>query len=267
VQTPISWKCTDVSEHHRNRGLLVELAKNVVEAALEAELAAHLVGARKQRPQRGRRNARNGTRLKTVRSLVGPLQIAVPRDRWGTFQPLTVGKWQREVVGVDRVPLAAKGAPPHELLRLLTQAYPPAAAPDVLGRIVESVHAALRDWHERPVEEPFPVLHVHLSTLRNHQGRPACFPVIAVVGVTAPDVDGRERRELLSLHALPCDRDVEAWSEVVSDLRRRGLSGVRSVVGAAAASFRNAAAGLWPSLEEEAVHRVSRADRPTMMGG
>jgi transposase-like protein len=240
-----------MSDRHRSTGLLAELAKNVIEAALDAEMVEHLADAHNQRVHCGRRNSRNGTRRKTVRTLIGPITVEVPRDRWGTFQPMTVGKWQREVVGIDRVllPLAAKGAPARETLDLLAQVYPSHAPTRTLTRIAETVRARLKVWHERRVENPFPVLHVHLSTLRTHNGQVAGFPVLSVVGSTGPDAHGQQRRELLSLHAVRPDRGSDSWTAVVSDLHRRDLRGVRSVTGSAAAPFRIAAATVWPGAD------------------
>ena len=228
--------------------MLAELAKTVIEAALEAEMVEHLAAGHADRPRRGRLNSRNGTRLKTVRTVIGPVTIEVPRDRWGTFEPLTVGKWQREVVGVDRVllPLAAKGAPLQEMVSLLSHAYPPNTPPSTLNRIAATARERLAAWHERTFEGQFPVLHVHVSTLRTGGGKPAGFPVLSVVGATAPDAHGNSRRELLSLHAVRTDRGREPWLAVVSDLRRRELSGVKAVVGAASAPFRAAVAHAWP---------------------
>jgi putative transposase len=244
-----------MSQRHRSSDLLLELAELVVEAALEAEMVEHLAVSRQQPPQRGRRNSRNGSRAKTVRSLVGPLTIDVPRDRWGTFQPVTVGKWQRQVVGLDRVllPLVAKGAPRGEVVDLLQQAFPPDASPTTLGRIAEMVRERLRQWHDRMLPGAFPVLHVHLSTMRTHQGQVAGFPILSVVGVTAPDGQGAQRRELLSLHAMQPDRGAEPWVAVARDLQRRNLTGVQSVVGAAATPFRHAAARVWASADEGAL--------------
>ncbi len=90
------------------------------------------------------------------------------------------------------------------------------------------------------------MLHVHVSTLRAGNGQPTGYPVLSVVGATDPDAEGRQRRELLSLHAVRPDRGSEPWRAVVSDLRRRELRGVRSVVGAASAPFRAAVAHAWP---------------------
>lgn len=236
-------------EPQRRAGLLAELAKTVIEAALEAELVEHLAEDRTDHPRRpGRLNSRNGSRPKTVRTVIGPLTIDVPRDRWGTFDPLTVGKWQREVVGIDRVllPLAAKGAPLQEIFALLSQAYPSHAPASTLRRIAATARARLADWHERTFKSQFPVLHVHVSTLRTGDGQSTGFPVLSVVGASAPDAHGQQRRELLSLYAVRPDRGGEPWRAVVSDLRRRELSGVRSVVGAASPQFRAAVAGVWP---------------------
>jgi transposase-like protein len=232
--------------------LLAGLAKTLIEAALEAELVEHLARCHPAHLPGRRRNSRNGTRAKTVRSAIGPITIDAPRDRWGTFQPMTVGKWQREVMGVDRVllPLAAKGAPVDELVSLLSQVYPAHAPTATLVRIAELTRARLRDWHERPFDRSFPILHVHLSTMRTHAGRPAGFPVVSVIGSTAPDADGRRRRELLSLHAVRVDRGGEAWHAVAADLHERRLSGVRAVVGASATPLREALAKVCPGAEE-----------------
>ncbi len=238
-------------KRHRAPSLLADLAKHSIEAALDAEMTEHLASPLNQRPRGGRRNSRNGTRSKTVRSVIGQLSIDVPRDRWGTFQPVTIGKWQREVVGIDRVLLllAAKGAPTRETLDLLRHAYPAGTSPCTLTQIADSVWARLRPWHDRGLVEPFPVLHVHVSTLRSSTGQAVGFPVLSVVGTTAPDSPDGEKRELLSLHAVKPERSHDAWTIAANDLYRRGLRGVESVVGPAAAPFREAAANIWPDVQ------------------
>ena len=71
-------------------GLLTGLTKTVLETALEAELSEHL-GYEKHDPAgRNGGNSRNGTRTKTVLTEVGPVEIEVPRDRDGTFEPVIV---------------------------------------------------------------------------------------------------------------------------------------------------------------------------------
>jgi transposase-like protein len=81
-------------------GLLARLTKTVVESALEGELDDHL-GYEKHDPAgRNGGNSRNGRRGKTVLTDVGPVEIAVPRDREGSFAPKLVAKHQRRLSGV-----------------------------------------------------------------------------------------------------------------------------------------------------------------------
>ncbi len=85
-------------------GLLNGLTKRVLEAALDTEMTEHL-GRDKHQPADGG-NIRNGTRSKTVLTEVGPVQIDVPRDRDGSFDPKIVRKRQRRLTGVDEIVLS-----------------------------------------------------------------------------------------------------------------------------------------------------------------
>ena len=81
-------------------GLLAGLTKTVLETALEVEMAEHLGYEKHQASDSG--NARNGTRSKTVLTEVGAVQIDVPRDREGSFQPKIVRKRQRRLDVMSR---------------------------------------------------------------------------------------------------------------------------------------------------------------------
>jgi putative transposase len=73
-------------------GLVTRLTKSVLETALEAEMTEHL-GYDKHDPMgRNGGNSRNGTRTKTVVTEIGPVDIEVPRDREGSFEPVIVRK-------------------------------------------------------------------------------------------------------------------------------------------------------------------------------
>ncbi len=78
-------------------GLLTGLTKSVLENALEAELSEHLGYEQYDAVGRDGGNSRNGTRAKTVFTEIGPVQIEVPRDRDGTFEPAIVKKRQRQL--------------------------------------------------------------------------------------------------------------------------------------------------------------------------
>lgn len=92
-------------------GLLSRLTKMVVESALEGEMEDHLGYARHDPAGRDGGNSRNGTRSKELLTEAGPVQIAVPRDRDGSFTLQLVRKRQRRLSGLDDlvVSLSAKG--------------------------------------------------------------------------------------------------------------------------------------------------------------
>ena len=82
-------------------GLLKQLTKALVERALNAELTNHL-GYEKNDPDgRGSGNSRNGKSRKTLKGDFGEVEIEVPRDREGEFEPQIVGKHQRRFDGFD----------------------------------------------------------------------------------------------------------------------------------------------------------------------
>lgn len=93
-------------------GLLSDLTKKVLETGLEVEMEEHLGYAKHAVEGRNGGNSRNGTRSKTVITEIGPVEVDVPRDRDGSFDPQTVRKNQRLLDGVDSmvISLAAKGA-------------------------------------------------------------------------------------------------------------------------------------------------------------
>lgn len=86
-------------------GLLAQLTKLVLESALEGEMTAHL-GYDKHERVEGSDNARNGTRSKTVLTKAGPVEIAVPRDRAGSFEPVVVANRQRRLGAIEDVVLS-----------------------------------------------------------------------------------------------------------------------------------------------------------------
>ena len=84
-------------------GLLAQLTKRLVESALEGELADHLGYGKHDAAGRDGGNSRNGYRPKTVLTEVGPVEVEVPRDRDGSFEPKIVAKRQRRLSGVDEL--------------------------------------------------------------------------------------------------------------------------------------------------------------------
>ncbi|GAA2245805.1 hypothetical protein GCM10010401_19070 [Rarobacter faecitabidus] len=122
-------------------GLLNGLTKRVLETALEAEMTEHLGHEKHQQAQSG--NIRNASRSKTVLTEVGPVEIDVPRDLAGSFEPKIVKKRQRRLTGVDEIVLSltARGLTTGEVAAHFDDVYG-ASVKDTISRITDKVTRA-----------------------------------------------------------------------------------------------------------------------------
>lgn len=120
-------------------GLLAQLTKLVLESSLQGELDAHLGSAKHDVAGRDGGNSRNGTRAKTVLTAAGPVQIEVPRDRDGSFEPVIVGKRQRRLGGIDGIVLSltAKGLTTGEISAHLAEVYGTSVSKDTISTITD----------------------------------------------------------------------------------------------------------------------------------
>jgi putative transposase len=132
-------------------GLLAGLTKNVLGTALEAEITEHLGHERHGPAESG--NVRNGTRSKTVFTEVGPVEIDVPRDREGSFEPQIVKKRQRRLDGIDEVVLSltARGLTTGEIAAHFDDVYGATVSKDTISRITEKVSEEMAEWANRPL--------------------------------------------------------------------------------------------------------------------
>lgn len=124
-------------------GLLKQFTKNVLETALNEEMTEHL-GHEKNRAPGGRKsaNVRNGSRPKTVlTAATGPVEIEVPRDRNGIFEPVIVKKRQRRLTEVDEVvlSLSARGLTTGEISAHFAQIYGASVSKETISRITDKV--------------------------------------------------------------------------------------------------------------------------------
>jgi len=136
-------------------GLLKQLTKTVIETALGEEMTEHL-GYEKHDPiGAGSGNIRNGTRAKTVLTeATGQVQIEVPRDRAGTFEPQIVRKRQRRLNGVDEIVLSlyAKGLTTGEISAHFSEIYGASVSKETISRITDRVLEEINDWAARPLD-------------------------------------------------------------------------------------------------------------------
>jgi transposase-like protein len=143
-------------------GLLAGLTKLVLETALEAEMVEHLGYEPHDPAGRNGENSRNDRRSKTVLTGIGPVEIEVPRDREGTFEPVIVKKRQRRLGSVDNIVLSltAKGLTTGEVSAHFAEIYGVSVGKDQVSRITDAVIAEMTEWQNRPLDRIYPVVFV-----------------------------------------------------------------------------------------------------------
>jgi putative transposase len=208
-------------------GLLTDLTKSVLETALEVEIEDHLGYPKHASEGRNTGNSRNGSRSKTVLTEVGEVEIAVPRDREGSFEPQIVKKRQRRLAGVDElvISLAAKGLTTGEIAAHFADVYGAEVSRDTISRITDRVLEEMTAWQNRPLDSVYPVVFIDAIVVKIRDGQVANRPVYSVVGVT---VDGT--RDVLGLWIGDGSEGAKYWHQVLSEIRNRGAADVFIVV-------------------------------------
>jgi putative transposase len=143
-------------------GVLQQLTKRFLEAALEAEMDTHLGYDKHDPAGRTGGNSRNGKRGKTLLTEVGPVDIAVPRDRDGSFTPTIVPKRSRRLGGVEDlvVSLSAKGLTHGEICAHLAEVYGAEVSKDRITAITDRVMDGMAEWQNRPLDPVYPVIFI-----------------------------------------------------------------------------------------------------------
>jgi len=115
----------------------------------------------------------DGTRSKTVITDIGPVQVDVPRDRTGTFEPIIVKKRQRRLGGVDQMvlSLSAKGLTHGEICSHLEEICATKVSKETITRITDRVIETLGKWLNRPLERVYSVVFIDASGVRSRRGR------------------------------------------------------------------------------------------------
>ena len=216
-------------------GLLKQLTKMVVEAALDEEMSEHL-GYDKGAPEaRNRGNSRNGKRSKTVvTDNAGPVKIVVPRDRDGTFEPVIVPKRARRLSDLDAVvlSLSAKGLTTGEISAHFADVYGASVSEDVVGRITDRVVAEMQAWWARPLEKVYAAVFIDAISDRTgkvRDGRSATGRCMRRSGWTWPGTRTSWACGPATA-TIGSSESAKFWYAVLTDLKARGVKDVFFVV-------------------------------------
>ena len=225
-------------------GLLKQLTKTVIETALNEEMTDHLGYGKHDPAGAGTGNIRNGTRAKTVLTeATGRVEIEVPRDRAGTFEPQIVRKRQRRLNGVDEIVLSlyAKGLTTGEISSHFAEIYGASVSKETISRITDKVIEEMQSWQARPLDSVYVAIFIDAIVVKIRDGQVVNRPIYAAIGVT---LDGE--KDILGLWAGTGGEGAKFWMSVLTDLKNRGVKDVFFVVCDGLKGLPEVVSNVWP---------------------
>jgi putative transposase len=224
-------------------GLLQQMMKSVLEAALAEELTDHLGYEPGDPAGRGSGNSRNGTTGKTLLTEAGPVELETPRDRAGSFDPQIVRKGQRRLDGIDKIVLGlyAKGMTVRDIQAHLGEIYDVTVSPDLISRITDAVHAEVAEWQSRPLDAVYPVIFLDALVCKVREGGSVRNKAAHLaVGV---DIEGR--KEVWGIW-VETTEGAKFWLRVMNELKARGVADVLIAVCDGLTGLPEAINAVWP---------------------
>ena len=244
-----------------DEGLLTAMIRQVLQTGLEVELTDHLGYEPHDPAGRGSGNSRNGTSPTTVTTDVGEVELAVPRDRNGTFEPQTVPKHQRRLDGLtgNVISLYAKGMTTGDIQAHLFEIYGTEISRETISKITDAIVEDMAAWQRRPLERLYPVLLIDAIVIKVRDSQVANRPVYVVIGV---NMDGE--RDVLGLWLGPSGGEgAKQWMTMLTELRNRGVADALIVCCDGLKGLPDAIRATWPeaTVQTCVVHLVRNSLR------
>lgn len=216
-------KCKTMEDLTGKNGLIQTLLGGTIEAMLSAEIDDHLGYQKHSTKGNNSGNSRNGTSTKKVRSSYGEIDIEVPRDRTGTFEPEILPKRTREISSFDEgiISMYAKGMTVRDIQDHVKSLYGANISPSTISAITDKVIEEANEWHSRPLKSHYPVVYfdaVHFKV--RDEGAIVTKAVYSCYGI---DLEGE--REILGLY-IGESEGAKFWLGVCSELKQRGIEDI-----------------------------------------
>jgi putative transposase len=220
-------------------GLIGDLKKALAERMLGAEMDVHL----EQEAQAGITNHRNGSSSKTVLTPEGPLEMSIPRDRHGRFDPALIAKYRRRFPGFDDkiIALYARGISTRDIQGHVREIYGIAVSPDLVSAVTDQVIEEVTAWQSRPLEPSYAI--VFFDALRvkiRDEGMVRNKAVYLAIGV-----DGAGQKHILGLW-IEQTEGAKFWLRVMNEIKSRGTNDILIAVVDGLKGFPEAITAVFP---------------------
>lgn len=202
---------------------LKDLFAETIQEMLEAEMESSLGYAKHDMKNKRTTNSRNGYSKKTVRSEYGEVDIQIPRDREGEFEPAIVKKHQSNVTGIEDQILAlyAKGVSTRDIQDHLQQLYGIEVSPTLISNVTNKIVPLIKEWQNRPLQSVYAVVFLDAIHFKVKQdGAIVNKAAYMVIGI---DLDGH--KDVLGIWVGE-NESAKFWLHVLNELKNRGVQDI-----------------------------------------
>jgi putative transposase len=201
-------------------GLIKRLMKAAIEGMLEGEMSEHLGYEKYAIEGKNKNNSRNGKTTKNVRTSVGNVELEIPRDRDGEFEPQIVKKHQRDISDFDEqiISMYARGMTTRDIQGHVRELYGAKISPALVSIITDKVMGLATEWQNRPLESEYVAVFfdaIHYKVREN--GKVICKASYTAMGIT---LEGK--RDILGIW-IGEHEGARFWLSVFTELKQRGV--------------------------------------------
>lgn len=238
------------------KGLLRKMVGAILENGLEAELDEELGYSKYDYKNKTGTNSRNGHSRKTMKTSFGELELAIPRDREGEFEPQLVKKQQTTLAGdIEEKILSmyAKGMTTNDISAHIMDIYGLEVSDSTISRVTDRILPVVKEWQQRPLESVYAVvfmdaIHYHVRS----EGRIIKKAVYIAIGI---DLDGR--KDVLGMYVGE-NESARFWLSILNGMKNRGLEDILIACVDGLTGFSEAIQAVYPKTEVQhcIIHQI-----------
>lgn len=241
--------------------LFKEMVSTVLENGLEAELDEELGYSKYDYRNKQTDNSRNGYSEKTMKTSFGEIDIAVPRDRKGNFEPQLVKKQQTTLSGdIEEKILSmyAKGMTTSDIESHIRDIYGIDVSDSTISRVTDKILPVVKEWQSRPLESIYAVvfmdaIHYHVRT----EGQIVKKAVYIAIGINLDGV-----KDVLGMWVGE-NESAKFWLSIMNGLKNRGVEDILIACVDGLTGFSNAIEAVFPKTEIQQciIHQIRNTTR------
>ena len=242
------------------KDMLKDLLGGTIQTMLEAEIEDNLGYSKHNYKEKITNNSRNGHSNKTVRSEYGTIDLDIPRDRNGEFEPQIIPKHQREITGIEGqiLSLYSKGMSNRDIEDHLQNLYGVDVSPTMISKITDKILPEIREWQSRQLEDVYPIVFmdaIHYSVRK--EGIVVKKAVYISIGINKYG-----EKEVLGFWVGE-NESSKFWLNILNELRNRGVQDILIISVDNLKGFSEAIKSTFPltEIQKYIVHQIRNSTR------